>query len=357
MEVVEIASLKKFYAGRRVLVTGHTGFKGAWLSLWLESLGAKVSGVALPPEPGRLYERARVGELVESRTRDIRDADGLEGEFAALKPQLVFHLAAQPLVRLSYKRAAETFAVNVQGTVNTLEAARKAGADQIVVITTDKVYENAQPERPCREGDPLGGRDPYSASKACADIAAASYARSFPQLAVAVARAGNVIGGGDWAEDRLIPDCVRALEAGAALTIRSPRSVRPWQHVLEPLSGYLMLAERLAADPKRFGGAWNFGPDAGEELPVDDVVRETLAAWGAPEHPVRNGFEGPYESPELRLDSSKAKAELGWKPAFGTRRAIRESVSWYKAVAAGADARVECRRQIDEFSSAPAAHG
>ncbi|MDE2490767.1 MAG: CDP-glucose 4,6-dehydratase, partial [Elusimicrobia bacterium] len=268
------------FRGRRVLVTGHTGFKGSWLSLWLAELGAEVSGYALAPDESQaLFGRLGLERRTDSRLGDVRDAALLEKTLRETRPEIVFHLAAQPLVRASYAAPAETFAVNVQGTANVLDSVRRTEtARAVVVVTTDKVYENREDGRAYREDDRLGGRDPYSASKAAAEIVAASYRASFfsaPGAAsIATARAGNVIGGGDDAADRLLPDCVRALTAGRDVVVRNPASVRPWQHVLEPLSGYLRLAERQLAEPARFASAWNFGPSLdGAGLPVLEVAR------------------------------------------------------------------------------------
>lgn len=351
---------ESFFHGRRVLVTGHTGFKGTWLCLWLRSIGAEVSGFALSPDSGRpsLFELVNLATAIRSDIGDVRDADSVARCIKSFKPQTIFHLAAQPLVRRSYNEPAETFAVNVLGTVNVLEAARRARfAGQVVAITTDKVYQNERPGNAFRETDPLGGHDPYSASKACAEIVAASYARSYPQIPVATARAGNVIGGGDWSEDRLVPDCVRALERSTPLAIRNPNSIRPWQLVLEPLAGYMALAAALEKDPARFSGPWNFGPSEGEDLTVSEIVEELLNAWGRPNHPVVTGAPGPYEAAQLRLDSTKARTELNWRPRYSSRQALRETAGWYKAVAGGSSARDECLRSIQAYATAGAAHG
>ncbi|TPW18995.1 MAG: CDP-glucose 4,6-dehydratase, partial [Elusimicrobia bacterium] len=269
------------YSGRRVLVTGHTGFKGAWLSLWLNELGAEVWGLALPPEGSpSLYGLLGLEGALHSRTGDIRDPEAVDAAFAAARPDVVFHLAAQPLVLRSYQAPVETFAVNVVGTAQVLEGARRAGcAKAIVAVTTDKVYEDPEASRPRSETDALGGHDPYSASKAGSEIVAASYRRSF-RLPLATARAGNVVGGGDWAADRLLPDCARAFAAGRSATVRNPGSIRPWQHVLEPLSGYLALGERLLASPVEAAEAWNFGPRE-DAVTVSAVAGFAAEAWGA----------------------------------------------------------------------------
>ena len=349
---------RPFWRGRRVLVTGHTGFKGSWLSLWLRELGAEVAGFSLAPTSPSLYQQAQVQKGLRTTIADIRDEDALRACFKSFRPQTVFHLAAQPLVLRAFREPAETFAVNLQGTVNALDAARRDGeVEQFVAVTTDKVYENAQPEQPCREDDRLGGRDPYSSSKACAELAIASFRACYPEMAIASARAGNVLGGGDWAEDRILPDCARALSQDKPLVVRNPDSVRPWQHVLDPLAGYLLLAERLAESPKRFGGAWNFGPAAGDEITVEALVSAAFQAWGKPGFPVkRDGGEGGRESAALRLDSEKARRELGWRPVFDSRRAVVEAVSWYKAVLGGADARAACLSQLENYAC-ETAHG
>lgn len=338
--------------GRRVLVTGHTGFKGSWLTLWLNAMGAKVTGFALPPptEPS-LFEAARIGELIHHIEGDVRDPCAVTGAFAASDPEVVFHLAAQPLVRLSYAEPAETYATNVMGTVHVLEAARHAPATKaIVCITSDKCYENREWVWPYRESDPMGGHDPYSSSKGCAELAISTWRRSFfgeggPLLASA--RAGNVIGGGDWASDRLVPDLVRAFEGDAAPLIRSPRSVRPWQHVIEALRGYIMLAECLLAGGREFAGGWNFGPSDEDARPVSWIVDRMRAAWGG-EAPGADldAHPGVHEAGLLRLDCSKARSELGWRPVLGLDEAIGWIAAWHKDVAAGADPREVTLSQI-----------
>ncbi|GAB4340662.1 MAG: CDP-glucose 4,6-dehydratase [Cyanophyceae cyanobacterium] len=320
-----------------VLVTGHTGFKGAWLCLWLHQLGTRVSGLALdPPTDPNLYQAAGIEKLLESDLKvDIRDGAATEAAIRQTQPTVIFHLAAQPLVNYSYQFPLETYAVNVMGTAHVLEAARKAGSVRaVVVVTTDKCYENHEWVYPYRETDALGGFDPYSNSKACAELVVSAYRSSFLQsegIAVATARAGNVIGGGDWAMGRLIPDCVRAFQSGKALRLRYPQAVRPWQHVLEPLSGYLLLAERLLGDDAAaFCEAWNFGPSVAESRAVGEVARLAAEIWGgtveimdvAPMH---------HEAGLLQLDSSKARSRLPWQPRWSVERAIRYSLQWYQA--------------------------
>lgn len=343
--------------GRRVLVTGDTGFKGSWLALWLDAMGAKVSGFALPPPTApSLFETARIGELIDHIEGDVRDPHAVGDAFAAADPEVVFHLAAQPLVRLSYQEPAETYATNVMGTVHVLEAARHSPSVRaIICVTSDKCYENREWIWPYRECDPMGGYDPYSSSKGCAEIAISAWRRSFfaedgPLLASA--RAGNVIGGGDWAADRLVPDLVRAFEAGTAPLIRSPRSVRPWQHVLEALRGYIMLAERLLAGEREFADGWNFGPSDEDARPVSWIVDRMRAAWGG--EATGAGLDdrpGLHEAGLLRLDSSKARSALGWQPALGLEEALDWIADWHSRVNAGADTRDITLAQIGDYQA------
>jgi len=350
------------WSGRRVLVTGHTGFKGSWLALWLHQLGAKVTGVALPPPTTpSLFEAAHLSELIDHQVGDIRDRAVVDSVFARAQPEVVFHLAAQPLVRLSYVEPVETYATNVMGTVHIMDAARRqGGVDAMVVVTTDKCYENREWVWPYRETDPMGGHDPYSSSKGAAELAIASFRSSFfPAQAMvqggcglASVRAGNVIGGGDWATDRLIPDLVRAFEAGEAPVIRSPNAVRPWQHVLEALSGYIGIAERLLADDQRFADAWNFGPSDDDARPVSWIVDRMQALWGGDACSALP-FDGvmPHEAGLLRLDSSKVRAALGWRPVLGLETALDWIVVWHKSVGptGHGDARGVTLRQIDDY--------
>ncbi|MBK6632536.1 MAG: CDP-glucose 4,6-dehydratase [Betaproteobacteria bacterium] len=349
-----------FWRGRRVFLTGHTGFKGGWLSLWLAELGAEVHGYALPPptDPNFFTATGLDKRLVSSVIADIRDASSLERAMQAARPEVVLHLAAQPLVRQSYAEPVETFAVNVMGTVNLLEAVRKTpGVKAVLNITTDKCYENREWVWPYRENEALGGHDPYSGSKACSELATAAWRRSFLDAAgvqVASARAGNVIGGGDWAADRLVPDFLRALDAGRPLVVRSPLATRPWQHVLEPLSGYLTLAEKLCSEGAAFAEAWNFGPDEADARPVQWIV-ETLcarvpgAAW---QH---DAAPQPHEAHTLRLDSAKAHARLGWRPRWILSRALEATLEWHQAWKAGADMAEFSLGQIREYAATEAA--
>ena len=340
------------WAGRRVLLTGHTGFKGGWLALWLQQWGAEVSGYALAPEAGGFYERAGVKAGLHAEwIADVRDRQALLEAVTAVQPEVVFHLAAQPLVRASYADPTGTFATNIMGTAHLLDALRQqSGVQAIVAVTSDKCYRDLG--APCRETDALGGHDPYSASKAGAEIVAASYAASYG-LPLATARAGNVIGGGDISTDRLVPDLLRALDTGAPLHLRHPGAVRPWQHVMEPLAGYLALAERLMDDPGRFGGAWNFGPDDREAQPVRVVAERLLAqaqADGvAPPALTFGDGSGVFEAGVLRLDISKAAEQLGWRGRLTLDDALRLTWQWHRAQCTGQDLQAFTRAQIDAY--------
>lgn len=342
-----------FWARKRVLVTGHTGFKGSWLCLWLSALGAEVHGYALPPPTTpALFDVARVGETISSHTlADIRDAQAVQACVERVRPDIVLHLAAQPLVRYSYQAPIETYAVNVMGTANLLEAVRQVGGVQsVVVVTTDKCYENREWPWGYRENEPMGGHDPYSSSKGCAELVSAAYRRSYFDAggpALATARAGNVIGGGDWAADRLIPDFLRAIDAGATLSIRSPESIRPWQHVLEPLSGYLTLAEALCGS-RRHAEAWNFGPVDDDAKPVRWIV-ERLAAQLPETRWQCDATPQPHEATYLKLDSSKARSSLGWAPRWRLARALEETVAWHQAWREGRDMQQMSLAQIAAY--------
>lgn len=345
-----------FWRGKRVFLTGHTGFKGGWLSLWLQAMGAEVHGYALhPPTDPNLFTVAEVGKgMAGSEIADIRDADKLCHAMQKACPEIVFHLAAQPLVRYSYAHPAETYAVNVMGTVHLLEAVRATpGIKAVVNVTTDKCYENREWIWGYRESEPMGGFDPYSSSKGCAELVTSAYRRSFlgsAGVALASARAGNVIGGGDWAADRLIPDFLRAMDAGETLKIRSPKSTRPWQHVLEPLSGYLMLAERLYADGASFAEAWNFGPNDEDARSVQWIIEHLAkmrkdANWQCDESPQ------PHEAHYLKLDNSKAHNQLNWQPRWRLQTALQKTLEWHEAWRMASDARAVTLAQISDYQS------
>jgi CDP-glucose 4,6-dehydratase len=336
------APTRSFWAGRRVFLTGHTGFKGSWLALWLHGLGAEVRGYALaPPTRPSTFEALDLSDDIAGTLADIRDADRLCAELGRFRPEIVFHLAAQPIVRRAYQEPVETFATNLQGTVHLLDACRtSAELRAIVVVTTDKCYENREWLWPYREDEALGGHDPYSASKACAEIAARAYRRSFfgpgGSVALATARAGNVFGGGDWSEDRLLADAARAFAERRGLVVRNPAAIRPWQHVAEPLGGYLALARALVEEGQAFATAWNFGPPTEHTATVAAVATAFAGAWGEDarwEHQPQ--AEAPHEAGVLLLDSSRARARLGWRPATALNEGLAETAGWYRAFHAG----------------------
>lgn len=329
-----------FWRGKRVLLTGHTGFKGSWLSLWLQSLGAQVQGYALaPPTHPSLFEEANVSGGMASIIGDIRDLGKLQDVVARFRPEIVFHMAAQPLVRYSYQNPVETYSTNIMGTVNILEAVRQTpGVRALVNITSDKCYENIERKSGYSEEEPMGGFDPYSSSKGCAELVSAAYRSSFfpavnyglHGLAIATARAGNVIGGGDWASDRLIPDVLAAFQQGRPVEIRNPNAVRPWQHVLEPLRGYLTLAESLFEIGPDFAEAWNFGPSPEDAQPVRWIVEKLADLWGQNAQWEADTRVHPHEADYLKLDIQKAKRRLGWQPALGLQDAISLSFEWFR---------------------------
>jgi CDP-glucose 4,6-dehydratase len=352
-------SLATFYKGKTVLVTGHTGFKGGWLAAWLKLLGARVIGYSLPPEPDRpsLFEAACIDQNLISITGDIRDLTSLSSAFDSHKPEIVFHLAAQSLVRRSYRDPIETYSTNVMGTMNVLESVRMTPSVRaVVVITSDKCYENQEWPWAYRETDPLGGFDPYSSSKGCAEIVTAAYRKSFfgsdSDVYVASTRAGNVIGGGDWAEDRLVPDIFRALSNGVQITLRNPDAIRPWQFVLEPLRGYLMLGERLWNEGEKCAEAWNFGPHDQDSISVLHLTRKVIQVWGAGEVVPERASDNPHEAHFLRLDSSKARSRLGWQPCLGIDEALEMTVEWYRAFYAdrGFDGHSFTNKQIQQYT-------
>ncbi|MGD0734020.1 MAG: CDP-glucose 4,6-dehydratase [Terracidiphilus sp.] len=347
------------WQGRRAFLTGHTGFKGGWLALWLASRGALIRGYALAPETApNLFTAASVASVLEDLRGDIRDGAKLEGALKEFAPEVVFHLAAQPLVRRSYADPLGTFSTNVMGTAKVLEAVRKTPSVRAVVcVTTDKCYENHEQERPYSESDPLGGHDPYSSSKACAEIVSAAYRSSyFPvdcldehHVGLATARAGNVIGGGDWSEDRLIPDLIRGFQAGRPVLIRRPNAVRPWQHVLDPLHGYILLAEALLQGDARFASAFNFGPGEADAWTVERIASKLVELWGNGAAWTRDSETGPHESQWLRLDASKARKELGWQPRLNIETALEWTAAWYKSCEHGADMQKETLAEIARF--------
>lgn len=346
-----------FWRGRRVFITGHTGFKGSWLVAMLLRLGARVSGYALRPETTpNMFDLLANADRMTSIEGDVRDGASLDAAMRNQNPEIVFHLAAQSLVRRSYADPVGTYETNVMGTVRLLEAVRRTpSVTACLVVTSDKCYENREWMWGYRENEPLGGHDPYSSSKGCTELVAAAYRRSYfneSSPLVATARAGNVIGGGDWAEDRLIPDLIRAFDAGMEAEIRYPAAVRPWQHVLEPLSGYLMLAERLAAGDRVFCDGWNFGPSPDDARQVSWIADTLVESWGAPAAWRVNGQPVPHEAHHLRLDSTKARTILGWTPKLTLPVALEWLVEWYKAARAGADMREITNVQIDRYFSA-----
>ncbi len=341
------------WAGRRVLVTGHTGFKGAWLSLWLTEMGAKVTGLSLEAEDPSLFCQAGMATLVDHVVGDIRDPALVDAVVVSAAPQTLFHLAAQPLVRQSYAEPRETFATNVQGTANVLDACRRVpGLDAIVAVTSDKCYDNREWVWPYRESDPMGGHDPYSASKGAAELVIAAYRSSFFGSAdapgLASVRAGNVVGGGDWAKDRLVPDIVRAVMAGQPVAIRSPGAVRPWQHVLEALGGYLLIAQQLASKVPGAASAWNFGPRPEDSRTVAWIVDRMIARWGAGSFTIDDN-DRPHEAHHLTLDCSKAHAALGWRPAFDLSHTIDWIIDWHRSVAEHGDDLAVSRRQLNAY--------
>jgi CDP-glucose 4,6-dehydratase len=366
-DVVTEAELRRAYAGKKVLLTGHTGFKGSWLTLWLRALGAEVTGYALAPDPmPSLFLAAGVEGACRSVLSDVRDLPRLRSVVQETAPDHVFHLAAQPLVRLSYEQPVPTIETNVLGTANVLEAVRLAGRPcAVVVVTSDKCYENKEWIHGYREDEPMGGHDVYSMSKGAAELVVSSYRRSFFQparlaehgVAVATARAGNVVGGGDWARDRIVPDAIGALAAGRPIPVRNPQSVRPWQHVLEPLGGYLLLGARLAAGEPSASRAkhaepWNFGPRTEDARPVRSVVEALIRAWGSGTWEDRRDPRAPHEAGLLRLAIDKANARLGWSPRWGFDETFERTVAWYRAFHEGAskdELAALCRTQIEEY--------
>ncbi|HJQ55866.1 MAG TPA: CDP-glucose 4,6-dehydratase [Vineibacter sp.] len=346
-----------FWAGRSVLITGHTGFKGAWLTLWLSRLGAHVHGFALAPDTEPSLSNWVDDGRIESLLADIRHLESIEACIGRARPTVVFHMAAQALVRASYTNPVGTYATNVMGTVNLLEALRQVGGVlAAIVVTSDKCYENRETLAAYRETDPMGGHDPYSSSKGCAELVTAAYRNAYFGLEascrVASARAGNVIGGGDWSADRLIPDIVRAFAAGQSVPIRHPNAVRPWQHVLEPLAGYLRLAERLAsAEGRDFAEGWNFGPADADCRDVAYIADRLATAWGSGAAWQKNPGQHPHEASFLKVDASKARARLGWRPRLQLNDALDWTMDWYRAQLDGEDAARLCLAQIERYEA------
>jgi CDP-glucose 4,6-dehydratase len=358
MELIMQGVNPNFWQGKRVFLTGHTGFKGSWLSLWLQSMGAELHGLALnPPTTPALFDEANVGAGMQSTIGDIRDYTTVLAAMHACRPDIVIHMAAQPLVRYSYQAPVETYATNVMGTVHVLEATRQVGTAKAVVnVTTDKCYDNKEWVWGYREDEPMGGYDPYSNSKGCSELITSAYRRSFFQqsgIALASARAGNVIGGGDWAADRLVPDILRAFEKSQPVIIRNPHATRPWQHVLEPLSGYLMLAERLYVDGQTFAEGWNFGPHDEDARPVQWIVEHMVETWGDEDLWQLDGGAHPHEANYLKLDISKAKAKLGWQPRWNLSTALAKITEWHHHWLAKADVQSKCLQQISDYQRPP----
>ena len=350
-----------FWEGKKVLITGHTGFKGSWLSLWLQSLGANVIGYALaPPTNPSLFETAQVGNDMTSIIADIRDLNKLQAVFAEHQPEIIIHMAAQPLVRYSYVNPVETYSTNVMGSVHLLEAARHTQSVRAIVnVTTDKCYENHEWAWGYRENEPMGGFDPYSNSKGCAELVTAAYRNSYfhPDhyqkhgVALASARAGNVIGGGDWAEDRLIPDIMRAITKGEPVNIRNPHAIRPWQHVLEPLSGYLVLAQKLVEEGPAYAEGWNFGPNDEDAKPVQWIVEHLTESWGNDASWLVDEGAHPHEAHYLKLDCSKVKSRLNWHPRWRLAGALEHIITWQKQYQQGADMKAVTLEQIKNYQN------
>ncbi|BDT78451.1 CDP-glucose 4,6-dehydratase [Polynucleobacter yangtzensis] len=348
----------QFWRGKRVLITGHTGFKGGWLSLWLQEMGAKLYGLSLaPPTSPSLFIEASVAKGMQNNEGDIRDFGTVVAAMAWAKPEIILHLAAQPLVRKSYIDPIETYSTNVMGTLHLLESARKTSSVRAFVnVTTDKCYKNREWLWGYREDEPMGGHDPYSSSKGCSELLTSAYRESFfsnSGIALASTRAGNVIGGGDWAEDRLVPDILRGFERGETVVVRNPKAIRPWQHVLEPLSGYLVLAERLYDEGSTWAEAWNFGPGDADSLPVEWILSHMASTWGEQTNFVIDQGLHPHEATYLKLDISKAKARLGWTPRWNLSMALDQIVAWHKAWMAGSNMHKYCLEEIARFKNTP----
>ena len=343
-----------FWKNKKVFLTGHTGFKGSWTSLWLSYLGANVKGYSLqPPTNPNLFEVASVNEVIESDINDIRDFESLRNSIVEFSPDIIFHMAAQPLVRASYKFPLETYETNIMGTANLLHAALEADSCKAIInITTDKCYENKEIDIAYKETDPMGGYDPYSSSKGCAELVSSAYRESFfnaKKIGLATVRAGNVIGGGDWAEDRLIPDILRAFEHEKSVIIRNPNATRPWQHVLEPISGYILLAENLYKDPKAFAESWNFGPNLDDVKPVSWILEQMTKLWPASKWQLDESVN-PHEAQLLKLDISKVKEKLNWSPVWNLETSLEKIVQWHKVCASKTvDMQKYCISDIEQY--------
>ncbi len=344
-----------FWSGKRVLITGHTGFKGSWLSLLLQRLGAQITGFALPPEPTSLFNLATIKDGMKSVLGDIRDFEQLHAVTKSCRPEIVIHLAAQALVRQGYEHPVETFEANIMGTVNMLEACRMVDSVKVIInVTSDKCYENKGVKQKFKETDPMGGSDPYSCSKGCAELVTNSFRRSFfanNKVELASVRAGNVIGGGDFGQDRLVPDIFKAIGAGKPVLIRNPSAVRPWQHVCEPLQGYIMLAEQLWESGQKYAGGWNFGPEEDDTKPVSWITDYICHRWGKGAQWRQDESNNPAEAEHLALDNTKAKTELGWKPQLGLSTALDWSVSWFAAYHQKKEMREVTEQQITKYQN------
>jgi len=344
---------QSFWRGKRVFLTGHTGFKGSWLSLWLYLLGSEVKGYALnPPTTPSLFKEAKIDSIVDSQIDDILDLETLKKSIIDFNPDILIHMAAQPLVRYSYEAPIETYATNVMGTVNVLESARSCkNLKAVINITTDKCYENDGRSKGYKEDDPIGGYDPYSSSKGCAELVTSAYRRSFLQeqdIGLASVRAGNVIGGGDWADDRLIPDILRSFESSQSVIIRNPKATRPWQHVLEPLSGYLVLAQKLYIDRNKYAEGWNFGPSEDDVKPVDWILNKMTNKWPGSSWEQDRGVN-PHEASFLKLDIEKARVRLGWSPVWGLEDTLDRVIFWHRAWLNKEDMQSVSLKEIEEY--------
>lgn len=357
MEKMGLKEIKKsnFWKGKKIFLTGHTGFKGSWMSLWLNTLGAEVQGYSLEPEkPISLFSEAQIDKDMRSTIGDIRDLDNLSKEIILFKPEIIVHMAAQPLVRASYIDPIKTYSTNVMGTANLLEASKKCSSIKTILnITTDKCYENKELDKSYREIDRLGGFDPYSSSKACSELVTSAYRNSFfleSDVSIATARAGNVIGGGDWSQDRLIPDILGSFASNKKVYIRYPNAIRPWQHVLESISGYLTLIERLYDDGHKYSGSWNFGPNEKDAQSVEYIANKMVALWGNDSSWELDSSSNPHEAGYLKLDITKSKELLSWNPKWNLDQALDKVISWHQKWLETSDAKSICLNQIEDYT-------